>query len=135
MNLVLGFIDTPEGWAAARHAVSEAKLRDARIVVVNSMRGGHGDDGAEYVATDRAVESLGRMLDDEGVEYEVHEYVRGMSPSEDLVAASRDFGAQVIVIGIRRRSTTGKVLLGSNALEVLHDADVPVICVKAEEDA
>lgn len=39
-----------------------------------------------------------------------------------------------MVIGIRRRSTTGKMLLGSNALEILHDAPCPVLCVKDPDE-
>jgi nucleotide-binding universal stress UspA family protein len=37
----------------------------------------------------------------------------------------------MIVIGIRTRSATGKLLLGSNAMDILHDTTVPVLCVKA----
>lgn len=131
MNLVLGFIDTPEGWAAARYAIAESKLRDARVVVVNSMRGGESED--DYIAIRSAVDTLKNELESEDVAYEVHEFARGLSPTEDLLAAARDYDAELVIIGIRRRSKTGKVLLGSHALEILHDADVPVICVKAVE--
>lgn len=133
MSLILGFIDTPEGWSAARHAVSEARLRDIPIVAVNSMRGGNNVDAEDYVAIGEAMERLEKMLTEEGVDYQVKEYVRGLTPSEDLIAAAREFDADLIVIGIRRRSATGKALLGSNALEILHDADVPVVCVKASD--
>jgi nucleotide-binding universal stress UspA family protein len=37
----------------------------------------------------------------------------------------------MIVIGIRTRTATGKLLLGSNTLDILHDTRVPVLCVKA----
>lgn len=131
MNIVLGFIDSPEGWAAADHAVAEAQLRGAKVIIVNSMRGGTHETQEEYQAVRDAMERLESKLSDAGVEFEAREYVRGLSPSEDLIAASSEFAADLIVIGIRRRSKTGKVILGSNALEILHDADVPVLCVKA----
>lgn len=132
MSLILGFIDTPEGWAAARYAVSEARMRNVPIVAVNSMRGGSSEDVDDYVAINQATERLEKMLTDEGVDFQVKEYVRGLTPSEDLIAASQEFDGDLIVIGIRKRSSTGKLLLGSNALEILHDADVPVVCVKAQ---
>jgi nucleotide-binding universal stress UspA family protein len=132
VTLVVGFIDTPEGWAAVRYAASEAKGRGASLVLVNSMRGGRHDDPEDYEATREAVEKATSLFDDEGVEYEVHEYVRGNNPVDDLIGAADKYEADQIIIGIRRRTATGKALLGSNALDILHDANVPVVCVKAE---
>ena len=60
-----------------------------------------------------------------------HGDVRGNKPAEDIVAAARIHQAELIVIGIRQRSATGPLLLGSNALDILHDTTVPVLCVKA----
>ena len=57
--------------------------------------------------------------------------MRGQRPVDDLLEAVKSHDAGMIVIGIRSRSTTGKLLLGSNALEILHDSKVPVLCVKA----
>lgn len=133
VTLVVGFIDTPEGWAAVRYAATEAKTREARLVVVNSMRGGRHDDQEDYREVQEAVDSLNRLLSESGVDSEVVEYVRGNSPSRDLIEASKEFDADLIVIGIRRRTATGKALLGSNALDILHDADLPVVCVKADQ--
>lgn len=134
VTFVVGFIDTPEGWAAVRYATSEAKSRGARLIIVNSMRGGRHDEQEDYAEIRDAVADLGKRLDDEGVDHEVVEYVRGNPPARDLIEASERFDADLIVIGIRRRSATGKALLGSNALDILHDAEVPVVCVKASPE-
>ncbi|HEU4895414.1 MAG TPA: universal stress protein [Acidimicrobiia bacterium] len=132
MTYVVGFIDTPEGWAAVRYAAAEAKKDSARLVIVNSMRGGRHDDQEDYLEVRDAVDRLTGMLASEGVEYEIAEYVRGNTPARDLVETADKHEAALIVIGIRRRSATGKALLGSNALDILHDANVPVVCVKAD---
>lgn len=134
MKIVVGFIDTPEGHAAVDAALAEARLRDASLVIVNSMHGGSRESEAEYIATSEAFEGLQKRLDQEGVAYQTHEYVRGNTPAEDIIQAVAATGAELIVIGIRSRSATGKLLLGSNALDILHDTEVPVLCVKAPRE-
>jgi len=62
----------------------------------------------------------------------VRRLIRGLSPAEDLVAVVSEEGADMIVIGIRRRSRTGKLLLGSDAMEILLLAECPVLGVKAK---
>ena len=43
-----------------------------------------------------------------------------------------DFGGEeIIVIGIRRRTPTGKLITGSQAQRILLDANCPVLAVKA----
>lgn len=133
MNIVVGYVHTPQGEAALETAIAEASLRGANLVVVHSMLGGTRDKGEEYIESAEAMEQIHGRLREAGIEHSVHEYVRGQTPAEDLIQAAREYEAALVVIGIRRRSTTGKILLGSNALEILHDSPVPVLCVKAAE--
>ncbi len=130
MKIVVGFIDSPEGNAAIDRAIEEAELRNGSLVIVNSKLGGRHDKTEDYVAMARALDELTERLTNAGIEHDVHEYVRGDRPARDLVQAVADHGAEMIVIGIRQRSATGKMLLGSNALDILHDSPVPVLCVK-----
>jgi len=131
VKIVVGFIDTREGHAAVDAAIAEARLRGGTLVIVNSMHGGSREREEDYVSTAEAFEALQERLRSEGVGFEAHEYVRGNTPAEDVIDAAREHEASLIVIGIRRRSSTGKLLLGSNALDILHDAEIPVLCVKA----
>jgi nucleotide-binding universal stress UspA family protein len=70
-------------------------------------------------------------LDRAGVEHEVRQLVRGLDPAEDLLGIVEEVKAELIVIGLRRRSPVGKLILGSNAQRVLLDAACPVLAVKA----
>lgn len=130
MDIVVGFVDSPEGDAAVAAALEEARLRDARVVLVHSMVGGQAEDSDDYRESALALERAQKRLDEAGIEHVTHAYVRGQTPSEDVMAAVAQHDAGLIIIGIRTRSTTGKFLLGSNALDILHDAEVPVLCVK-----
>ncbi|MFO7293115.1 MAG: universal stress protein [Actinomycetes bacterium] len=131
MNIVVGYINTPEGEAAVEWGIREAKLRGGKLVVVHSMVGGDHEDIEEYRESAEAMERIRQRLHDENIDHCTHEYVRGQRPVDDLLEAVKSHDAGMIVIGIRSRSTTGKLLLGSNALEILHDSKVPVLCVKA----
>jgi nucleotide-binding universal stress UspA family protein len=130
VKIVVGFIDTPEGHAALETAIQEAELRDGSLVIVNSMHGGGRETEEEYVSTAEAFAALEDRLRRQGVAFETHEFVRGNTPAQDIIAAVADTNAGMIVIGIRERSAAGKFLLGSNALDILHDTTVPVLCVK-----
>ena len=131
MSIVVGYIDTPEGNAALDRAIAEAKLRSERVVVLHSAEGGSGQSPEEALANAEAIAAVESRLKAEAVDYSTHDYVRGNTPAQDIMAAVKDHGGSMIVIGIRTRSATGKLLLGSNALDILHDATVPVLCVKA----
>lgn len=131
MSIVVGFINTPEGHAALDVGIAEGKLRSAKVVVLHSMVGGTHESGDEYIASAEAVEAVHTKLTEAGVDHCTHEFVRGNKPVEDVMETVRDHDADLIVIGIRTRSATGKLLLGSNTLDILHDTVVPVLCVKA----
>jgi nucleotide-binding universal stress UspA family protein len=132
MPIVVGYVPKPEGRAALRRAVEEARLRHTRLVVINSNRGGKDLDDEDAVRYERELREIRDELQAEGVEHEVRQLVRGLEPAEDLIAVAEEVGADFIVIGLRRRSPVGKLILGSNAQRVLLDAPCPVLAVKAE---
>ena len=131
-TVVVGFVPKPEGEAALDRAIEEAKLREARVVVVNSHRGGADLDQEASARADREMESVKARLADAGLDHEVRKLVRGFEPAEDLLGIADDVDAELIVIGLRRRSPVGKLILGSNAQRILLDAKCPVLAVKAQ---
>lgn len=131
-TVVVGYVPKPEGEAALRKAVLEAKLREADLVVVNSHRGGSDFDSDAATQADRDIDDVRRLLDDSGVSYEIRQLVRGLDPAEDLISIAEASSAELIVIGLRRRSPVGKLILGSNAQRILLDAHCPVLAVKAD---
>jgi len=131
MTIVVGYVPTPEGEAALTAAISEAQLREEPLHIVNSSRGDSLSD-PRYASED-ALGTLRARLDATGIAYEVKQFVRGHDASEELVGEADRLKASLIVIGLRRRTPTGKLLTGSQAQRTLLDANCPVLAVKASE--
>ena len=120
--IVVGYSAKPEGRAALQRALSEARLRGAALVVV---------DTSPEVETD----ALAAELAASGVSYEIRTPADVHNSAEELIRTAEATDADFIVIGLRRRSPVGKLLLGSNAQRILLDAACPVLAVKAEPGA
>jgi nucleotide-binding universal stress UspA family protein len=130
-TVVLGYVPKPEGEAALAASISEAQLRRADLVVVNSHRAHHGDDKAD----DRLRAELDEVrtrVEEAGVTVDVRHPETGLEAAEDLLAVVDEVGAELVVIGLRRRTPVGKLILGSNAQRILLDARCPVLAVKAD---
>ena len=117
--IVVGYSSKPEGRAALKRALAEAELRHGELVVV-------------HTSADVEVSDLRAELALTGIPYEVKEAADALDPAEELISTAEGRDAEFIVIGLRRRSPVGKLLLGSNAQRVLLDASCPVLAVKAE---
>ncbi|WP_101524226.1 MULTISPECIES: universal stress protein [Nocardioides] len=130
-TVVVGYVAKPEGEAALSKAIEEAKLRGAKLVVVNSHRGGAEYDGDTARRASDEIESVQQRLAESGLEYDVRQMVRGFEPAEDLISLADANSAELIVIGLRKRTPVGKLILGSNAQRILLDATCPVLAVKA----
>ena len=117
-TVVVGYVTRPEGQAALAAGVAEAERRGARVVVVHP-----GDDGGD-------LGPVRQVLEGAGVEHDLQPLPPGAEVSDVLVTSAEDLGAELIVIGLRRRSPVGKLILGTNAQRVLLDAPCPVLTVK-----
>jgi nucleotide-binding universal stress UspA family protein len=133
MSIVVGYVASPEGRAALRRGAEEAQLRQTRLIVVSSSKGGAALPAEEVLLYERELEDIGLRLSAAGIEHEVRQLVRGNEPATDIIDVAEAEDAEFIVIGLRRRSPVGKLIMGSIAQQVLLDASCPVLAVKAED--
>jgi len=129
MTVVVGYLSTPEGREALATAVDEAIARRSELLVVVSDKEGRvtaeqGRERGEDVARITA------PLDAAGLPHRV--VVGSGEVAEDLVTTAETHHAELVVIGLRRRSPVGKLILGSNAQRILLDAPCPVLAVKPD---
>ena len=129
-GVVVGYVASPEGEAAVRQGIVEAKLRGGRILVIYSDYGSQLDSATAIERT-KALERVHDMLHRAEVEHDLRHLVRDQDPVRDVLDAAAEIDADLIVIGIRRRTPVGKLVLGSNSQSILLEASIPVLAVKA----
>lgn len=130
MSIVVGYLATVEGRAALAAATGEAVRRSEPLVVVVSERGDESDEQRAELAS--ALDDARDSLAAAGVSHDVRVISGGRDVAEDLIGTAEDAGATLIVIGLRRRSPVGKLILGANAQRILLDSPCPVLAVKPD---
>ena len=127
--VVVGYVPSAEGRAALRRGAEEARVRGTRLVVVNATRGEALVD--ERYMSGAVVEELRAELDALDVPAELHQVSAGDDIAEDLDRVAVEADADLVVIGLRRRTPVGKLILGSAAIRILLTVGRPVMAVKA----
>ena len=126
-TIVVGWTPDEFGEAALRRGLEEAKLRGGRVVVVNATRGDALVD--ERYADEDQLAALVDRLGGVGVEVDVRRSM-GADVGDQVLSVAADVSADLVVIGLRRRSPVGKLLMGSVAQRILLGADCAVLAVK-----
>ena len=128
MTILVAYVARPEGEAALDKGIEIATRRNEALVVVNAGPGGKDDTG---VVDGYEGERLAERLTKLPVQAEFKQFVRGRSAVEEIEELVQQLQVSVLVIGLRRRTAVGKLLLGSTAQEILMTVSCPVLCVKA----
>jgi nucleotide-binding universal stress UspA family protein len=102
MNILVGYIPTPEGLAALHWATEHAKLTGGSLAVLNTARDGDYSDPVFASAQD--IDAVEADLAKRGIPYEVHRPTDGAPAAEAIVRLAGEIDADLIVIGLRRRS-------------------------------
>ena len=128
MTIVIGYVPSPVGEAALDAGLAEAAVHGEDVVILNSPRRGSTVDG--HLVDDTAVAALVERAAAAGVKARVDHADHGSDVVATFEAVVDETDARLIVIGLRRRSPVGKLVLGSSAQRILLEASVPVLAVK-----
>lgn len=125
-TIVAGYVPTPEGEAALSWAVAQAKRDGSRVVVVATP----GADTDEAISEEQQIDALESRLSDGGVDGEVVHFRGAGGAADSILDHAKADDVSLVVIGQRRRSPVGKLVLGSTSQRILLEADAPVVAVK-----
>lgn len=132
-KILVGASPTPEGRAAVRWAAQEARVHHSDILLFDYVRVSPAVD--PHRQRDEAIAILAQQeaeLVGLGLTVRTVQPIGIDDPAQGLLRAAEEERADLIVIGIRRRSRVGKLVLGSTAQDVLLSAECPVLAVKAD---
>jgi nucleotide-binding universal stress UspA family protein len=127
VTVVLAHVPNESADAAFDAALEQARFRGTGVVVVNVAPGDAPVD--DRIVPEDGVAALTRRGADAGVEVTVEQPVDGDVAGAVLDSAKRH-DAALVVVGVRRRSAVGKLLMGSVAQRIILDADCQVLGVK-----
>jgi nucleotide-binding universal stress UspA family protein len=122
MSIVMGYLSPDVGRAALGQAVRECTVHQEHLaVVVPETIAASAEFGADLAMAEASLGarkvSVRRVADDRTV-------------GAELIDASYEEETLLVVVGVRRRSPVGKLVLGSVAQTVILEASCPVITVK-----
>ena len=125
---------SPIGRVALREAAREAKLRATDLAVIHVVESVDLDLADAHRAG--LADEVDTVLVESGMGEVPWRIELAPGTNEDIpgtvLAFANEVGAEILVIGARRRSPVGKFLLGSVTQTIILDADIPVVVVKED---
>jgi nucleotide-binding universal stress UspA family protein len=125
---------SPTGHVALREGAREAQLRGSDLAVIHVVESVDLDVADAHRAG--LADEIEKILTECGLGEVPWRVELAAGANQDIPGAvlkfAGDVGAELLVIGARRRSPVGKFLLGSVTQTILLDADMPVVVVKED---
>ena len=131
MTILVAYAPRPEGRAALEKGIEIASRRNERLLVVNAISGGNQNDPS--LADSMDVTSVERRLAASGVEGSFKQFVRGKDAVAEIVELSEAPDVTLVIVGLRKRTPMGKLIMGSVSRDILLSVSCPVLAVKSQD--
>ena len=125
-RILLAYVPSATSEAALEFAIQEARRRDASLLVVASESGLDSGKGAQIDDP----RPLAERLAETGLDVELRMVPKRSDPADDILEAIETHDVDLAILGIRRRTPIGKILLGSTSQRVVMESPAPVVLVK-----
>ncbi len=131
MTILVAFAPRPEGRAALEKGIEIAGRRNERLLVVNAISGDNQNDLSFADTTE--VEAVEKRLKASGVTAEFKQFVRGKNAVAEILNLAESPEVSLVIVGLRKRSPVGKLIMGSVSRDILLSVPCPVLAVKAAD--
>ncbi len=128
--IVVGYTAGSFGKACLEQGIVEARLRGTDLLVISAISEARG----QRIADAQEMAEVEDRLVASGLRYTIRQPI-GATPAEELLTAMDEDEAEMLVIGMRRRTQVGKLLLGSTSQYLLVQCRKPVLVVKPGDGA
>jgi nucleotide-binding universal stress UspA family protein len=117
---------------ALHEAAREAQIRGTDLAVLHVVESLDLDiEDAYHHSLSDEIESAFTEIGAAGVPWQLHLATAREDVAETILDLTKKAEAELLVIGARRRSPVGKLILGSVTQTLILAADVPVLVVKS----
>jgi len=130
MTVLVSYVPSSEGFAALNAAIDVARLTAQPVVVLNVAVGSNFADPT--FADEKDLDAVGQALARAGLPADIRQVTDARDVAECVLLTADAISATLIVVGLRRRSAVGKLLLGSNAQQIILSANCPVLSVRPD---
>ncbi|MDY6791246.1 MAG: universal stress protein [Thermodesulfobacteriota bacterium] len=130
MKILVGYDGSNSGKEALDLAKHHAMVFKGEVDVVTSMVKGTEKEREDMDQAKRGLEYAEVLFKDNNIPCKTHLLIRGLTPGEDVVEFAKENHIDEIIVGVKRRSKVGKLLMGSTAQYVILNAHCPVVTVK-----
>jgi len=130
MKILVGYDGSNSAKEALNLAKTHAKAFGASVAVVTSMEKGSEGQREEISQSEKGLEWAKSLFEENKIDCDTHLLIRGLSPGEDIVEFAKENQVDEIIVGVKRRSKVGKLLMGSTAQFIILQAPCPVVSIK-----
>ena len=130
MKILVGYDGSNSAKEALNLAKIHAKAFGASVLVVTSMEKGTEGQREEITQSEKGLEWAKSIFVENDIDCDTHLLIRGFTSGEDIVEFAKENQVEEIIVGVKRRSKVGKLLMGSTAQYVILQAPCPVVSVK-----
>lgn len=128
MTIIVSYVPSQEGFVALGAAMDEARWRKTTLTVVNVAIG--YDTSVATFADEKDLDAVRARLTEVGIEHEIRQITAASDVADEIIKLASELAAELIVVGLRRKSAVGKALLGSSAQRIMLSASCPVLSVR-----